>query len=60
MKTTIQQEINIKPTVKKLPVKAYWRKILKTGIITWIGLLLIWTIAAYFSDPQFLPSPLAT
>jgi len=35
-------------------------KLLKTGLISWVGLLAIWTIAAHFSDPQFLPSPLAT
>ncbi|PKG24201.1 ABC transporter permease [Niallia nealsonii] len=60
MKTIVQQEVEIKPIAKKISVKVYWKKILKTGILTWLGLLLIWSIAARFSDPQFLPSPLAT
>lgn len=60
MRTIVQQEVKLKPLEKKLPFKFYWKKVLKTGIITWIGLLLIWTVAAHFSDPQFLPSPLAT
>jgi len=32
--------------------------ILKSGMLGWILVILIWSIAAAFSDPQFLPSPL--
>jgi ABC-type nitrate/sulfonate/bicarbonate transport system permease component len=32
--------------------------IIKSGVIGWILVLSIWSIAAAFSDPQFLPSPL--
>ncbi|GKU83799.1 ABC transporter permease [Niallia sp. NCCP-28] len=60
MKTIVQQEVEIKPIAKKISIKIYWKKILKTGILTWVGLLLVWSIGARFSDPQFLPSPLAT
>lgn len=34
------------------------KMILKSGILGWILVLLIWSIAAALSDPQFLPSPL--
>ncbi|MEH7481884.1 ABC transporter permease [Neobacillus drentensis] len=32
--------------------------VIKSGVIGWILVLSIWSIAAAFSDPQFLPSPL--
>ncbi|MBM7650954.1 NitT/TauT family transport system permease protein [Neobacillus cucumis] len=32
--------------------------ILKSGLLGWLVVLLIWSIAAALSDPQFLPSPL--
>ena len=32
--------------------------ILKSGVIGWLLVILIWSIAAALSDPQFLPSPL--
>nr|WP_198044683.1 ABC transporter permease [Lysinibacillus timonensis] len=35
-------------------------RVLKTGIVSWVIILLIWQITANFSDPQFLPSPLLT
>lgn len=34
------------------------RKLLKFGIISWIFIIGIWQLAAYFSSPDFLPSPL--
>ncbi|MEC2074801.1 ABC transporter permease [Metabacillus fastidiosus] len=60
METIAQHEVKDKPAKKKKAFKSVWKSILKTGILTWVGLLVIWSIAAYFSDPQFLPSPLAT
>lgn len=60
METIVQPNVGRKTDGKKLSFKNPWKRILKTGIITWIGLLLIWSIAARFSEPQFLPSPIAT
>jgi NitT/TauT family transport system permease protein len=37
----------------------FLKKLLKSGIIAWVLVLAIWSIAASFSDPQFLPGPLA-
>jgi ABC-type nitrate/sulfonate/bicarbonate transport system permease component len=34
-------------------------KLLKSGVIAWALVLIVWSIAASFSNPQFLPSPLA-
>ncbi len=33
------------------------KKFLKSGIITWLLLLIIWQIASLFNSPDFLPSP---
>ncbi|MEC2074798.1 ABC transporter permease [Metabacillus fastidiosus] len=60
METIAQHEVRHKTVKKRKSFKSPWRKVLKTGILTWLGLLGVWSIAAYFSDPQFLPSPLAT
>lgn len=47
--------------MKKKNKGAYFiRKILGSGIITWILLLVIWQIASKFNSPDFLPSPLKT
>ena len=35
-------------------------KILKSGVITWILLLLIWSLGALFYTPDFLPNPIVT
>lgn len=34
------------------------RMVLKSGVLGWLLVILIWSIAAALSDPQFLPSPL--
>ncbi|RJS61763.1 ABC transporter permease [Bacillus sp. PK3_68] len=60
METIAQHKIPHKAVKKRKSFKSQWKRLLKTGILTWFGLLVIWSIAAYFSDPQFLPSPLAT
>ncbi|KAB2492732.1 ABC transporter permease [Priestia endophytica] len=60
MEKIAHHAVGHKPVEKKKSFKVYWKFIFKTGILTWIGLLVIWSIAAYFSNPQFLPSPLAT
>ncbi|MGE7589211.1 ABC transporter permease [Peribacillus sp. NPDC101480] len=44
---------------KKKKVPAFFKKLVKSGMIAWAIVLLIWSMAASFSDPQFLPSPLA-
>lgn len=44
--------------MKKLKSIGY--TILKSGIVTWILLLVIWEIASLFNTPDFLPGPLAT
>lgn len=45
---------------KKKKSKGYGIKLLKTGVISWLIVLVIWQIASMFSDPQFLPSPWLT
>ncbi|MED1472788.1 ABC transporter permease [Bacillus salipaludis] len=35
------------------------KKFLQSGILAWALVLAIWSIAASFSDPQFLPGPIA-
>lgn len=52
--------ISTKERKREKTTKKVWKRILASGVITWIGVLLIWSIAAAFSDPQFLPSPLLT
>ncbi|MCD7824658.1 MAG: ABC transporter permease [Clostridiaceae bacterium] len=37
-----------------------FKLIAKSGIVTWIFLLLIWQIASLFNTPDFLPGPLNT
>lgn len=41
-----------------------WKRIataiLKSGVITWLILLVIWQIASAFNKPEFLPSPYVT
>ncbi len=44
---------------KKRPVY-FLSAIGKSGIITWILIILIWEIASKFNTPEFLPGPLAT
>lgn len=39
---------------------SFYKKIIKSGIITWFIVLLLWAGLASISDPQFLPGPLAT
>lgn len=36
------------------------KSILKSGVVTWILLLVIWEIASRFNSPDFLPSPYLT
>ncbi|MGG0289712.1 ABC transporter permease [Bacillus pacificus] len=50
-KDTIYETNNFKTGLKK--------KLLQSGIIAWILILAIWSAVASFSDPQFLPSPIA-
>ena len=52
----IEQEI---VREKKNPSFGFVKKLLKSGVIAWVLVLAIWSIAASFSDPQFLPGPLA-
>ncbi|MBQ7678252.1 MAG: ABC transporter permease, partial [Butyrivibrio sp.] len=32
----------------------------KSGIVTWILLVILWSVAAHFTSPDFLPGPLRT
>ncbi|MGM2834945.1 ABC transporter permease, partial [Bacillus cereus group sp. Bce025] len=50
-KETIYETNNFKIGLQK--------KLLQSGIIAWILILTIWSVVANFSDPQFLPSPIA-
>jgi ABC-type nitrate/sulfonate/bicarbonate transport system permease component len=45
--------------LKRKHNSSLFKKLLKSGVIAWALVLLIWSVAASFSDPQFLPSPLA-
>jgi len=37
-----------------------YKKLISSGIVTWLIILVVWQIASLFSDPQFLPSPART
>ena len=47
-------------TSKVKTAKKIGSKILRSGIISWILLLVVWWIASLFNKPDFLPSPAAT
>lgn len=36
------------------------RLVVQSGLITWVGLLLLWQTLSLFNSPDFLPGPLAT
>ena len=44
---------------QKNPRSALIKKLFKSGMIAWVLVLTIWSIAASLSNPQFLPGPLA-
>ncbi len=44
----------------KNPLKKGFLRILRIGVITWLLLLLIWSVAAHFTSPTFLPGPWKT
>jgi len=52
-----------KKTAKKrkaLQIQSTFKKrMLSSGILAWAIIIVIWSVAASFSDPQFLPGPLA-
>lgn len=52
----IEQEI---VRQKKNPSFGFVKKVIKSGVLAWVLVLVVWSIAASFSDPQFLPGPLA-
>ena len=61
METVARNEVVAQPYKKRrVSIKGSWRKILGSGLLTWLGLLAVWSVMAQFSDPQFLPSPIAT
>lgn len=45
---------------KAIRKKSLGKVILKSGVIGWLSILVIWQIASLFSEPMFLPSPLLT
>ena len=57
VKNEIIEQENVRQ--KKNPSFALIKKLFKSGIMAWVLVLAIWSIAASFSDPQFLPGPLA-
>ena len=60
MEVISNYEVKDKKAKKKRVLKRYHDVFIKKGVLAWIGLLVIWSIASFFSDPQFLPSPLST
>lgn len=59
--TTVNLEKQAKKAVAKSMLgRTVVKKMIKSGFIGWVVIVAIWTIAAYFSEPMFLPSPLAT
>src|SRR6478609_9563802 len=57
VKNKIIEQENVRQ--KKNPSFTLIKKLFKSGIMAWVLVLAIWSIAASFSDPQFLPGPLA-
>ena len=57
VKNEIIEQENVRQ--KKNPSFALIKKLFKSGIMAWVLVLAIWSMAASFSDPQFLPGPLA-
>lgn len=51
---------NVNKKSKARRKKSLGKLILKSGLIGWLCILVIWQIASYFSEPMFLPSPLLT
>ena len=59
--TTIDlKQTETTPIVKRKGKKRVGKLILKSGIIGWLFILVVWQIASMFSDPMFLPSPYLT
>ncbi|MDP7988951.1 ABC transporter permease [Bacillus sp. MHSD_36] len=60
MSTLKNEIVNKQPINEKKAVKIdLQKKLLQSGIIAWVLILTIWSIVTNFSDPQFLPSPIA-
>lgn len=59
---TVVKEVTINSTVERKYKKRKSKVslFLKTGILGWLLILTTWTVLSIFSDPMFLPSPLAT
>jgi len=59
---TVAKEVTVNKKVERKQKKRKLKSsfLLKTGVLGWLLILLVWTIVSYFSDPLFLPSPLAT
>ncbi|MCR4717614.1 MAG: ABC transporter permease [Lachnospiraceae bacterium] len=49
-----------KKRAKNKPKSTIFNKLIKTGLISWAILFTIWTIAAHYNGPDFLPSPKLT
>lgn len=61
-RTATAKTAQVKPQAKrrKKTVAGIKETILRTGIISWAALLLVWWIASLFTSPDFLPSPAGT
>ena len=51
---------NVNKKTKARSKKSLVKIILKSGMIGWLSIVVIWQIASLFSEPMFLPSPLLT
>ena len=56
MATVVEQK-GTKPRRKKTKTM---KAIASSGIVGWLAILAVWSVLSFFSDPMFLPSPLAT
>ena len=43
-----------------MEIKKIINRVLKSGLITWVLLLAIWSIGSLFYTPDFLPNPIIT
>ncbi|NLY80818.1 MAG: ABC transporter permease [Lysinibacillus sp.] len=59
---TVVKEVKIENKIlrQKKKGKSKLSLILNTGILGWFLIFSVWSVVSYFSDPLFLPSPLAT
>lgn len=59
--STIKNEIIEQVALQRLknPRIGFLKTLIKSGVLAWVLVLTVWSIAASLSNPQFLPGPLA-